>query len=97
MFDTMHSKRCLAESLISAVQNMRDDKDVTDHDFRIIVQDNDLLPIADDYLRSGLQTCTCGAQDEDLIVDMFGSDPDGAQDRRAAERFAPSLHDDCGR
>ena len=54
----LHSKECLAEAIISAVQNLRDDLS-TAHDFRLNVQANLPLQWADEYLTSGTQTCTC--------------------------------------
>ena len=80
MNDTMHSKKCLAEAIISAVQNLRDNALVDDHAFRIAAQNNAFLPEADAYLNDGLQTCTCGAYEENLVVEMFRNDPRHAQE-----------------
>jgi hypothetical protein len=77
--NTMHSKRCLAEAIISAVQNIRDNQSIDDLAFRLAAQANEFLPEADDYLNTGLQTCTCGAWEEDQVVEMFKTDPSGAQ------------------
>lgn len=55
----LHSKSCLAEAVISAVQNLRDTEGETDHEFRLAMQDNYQLELADEYLNTGLQTCTC--------------------------------------
>ena len=79
MHDTMHSKRCLAEAIISAVQNIRDNRQIDDLAFRLAAQRNEFLPEADGYLNDGLQTCTCGAFEEDQIVEMFKNDKSGAQ------------------
>lgn len=54
-----HTKACLASAMISAIQNMRDAEGFSDFDFRIAVQDNMPLQEADEYLATGLQTCTC--------------------------------------
>ena len=59
MSDTLHSRKCLAQALISAVENFRDEQGMTDFDFRILAQENRFLVAADDYLATGLQTCTC--------------------------------------
>lgn len=55
----MHRRHCLAEAIISAVQNVRDESGMSDFDFRILAQENRFLPMADDYLETRLQTCTC--------------------------------------
>lgn len=55
----LHSKHCLAEAVISAVQNWRDVPGFSDVDFRIWLQDGHALQQADDYLTTGLQSCIC--------------------------------------
>jgi hypothetical protein len=80
MNDAMHSKRCLAEAIISAVQNLRDNGQVDSLAFRIAAQNNAFLVEADGYLVDGLQTCTCGAYEENLVVEMFRNDPGHAQE-----------------
>jgi hypothetical protein len=75
----MHSKKCLAEAIISAVQNLRDNKQVDDLAFRLAAQANEFLPEADAYLNDGLQTCTCGEYEESIVVEMFKNSPDDAQ------------------
>jgi hypothetical protein len=55
----MHTKRCLAAAIIAAVENLRDDAEETDFEFRIAMQDNYHLTLADDYLNTGLMPCTC--------------------------------------
>lgn len=54
----MHAKRCLAEAIISAVQNARDEH-ISDFDFFIRSQDEGFHRVALGYLEDGLQTCTC--------------------------------------
>lgn len=54
-----HSKKCLANAIICAVQNVRDSEGETDFDFRIAAQDNYFLEIADEYLEGGIATCYC--------------------------------------
>lgn len=54
-----HTKACLAEALISAVQNLRDDRDTKLHHFKSAMTNGSLLATADGYLKDGLQTCTC--------------------------------------
>lgn len=66
----MHSKRCLAASIIAAVENLRDMEFQTDHDFRIEVQKNTPLEWADSYLNDGTMTCTCGEYDVLRLFDM---------------------------
>lgn len=66
----MHSKRCLAASIIAAVENIRDREDGTDHSFRIAVQNNEMLTEADSYLKDGTMTCTCGEYDVVRLFDM---------------------------
>lgn len=79
MGNSMHSKKCLAEAIISAVQNLRDNGQVDSLAFRLAAQANEFLPEADAYLNDGLQTCTCGAYEEDIVVEMFKNSPDDAQ------------------
>jgi hypothetical protein len=55
----MHNKRCLGAALIEAVENLRDDKHMTDHQFVIAVQNGELREIAFGYLHDGLITCKC--------------------------------------
>lgn len=55
----LHSKRCLASAIISAVENIRDMENFSDHEFRLAAQDNDFLASADQYLQEGIATCTC--------------------------------------
>jgi hypothetical protein len=55
-----HTKACLASSMIAAIENWRDAEGVTDHDFRLMAQDNTFLETADDYLNvSQLSDCKC--------------------------------------
>ena len=55
----MHTRRCLAGALIAAVENLRDTQGLRDFDFRIAVQNNEPLEMADEYLKTGLFTCIC--------------------------------------
>lgn len=79
MHDEMHSRRCLAEAIISAVQNLRDEVGQDDHTFRIAMQGNEPLQLADLYLNTGLQSCTCGAHQMDECREVFVNDPHEAQ------------------
>jgi len=46
--------------MIAAIENARDsDSHFTDHDFRIMAQNNEFLEWADDYLADGTKTCLC--------------------------------------
>lgn len=55
-----HDRKCMAEALISAVQNFRD-QEQTDLDFHLMVQNGGLVQEAYEYLRIGLQDCICDA------------------------------------
>ena len=55
----MHTKECLAESLIAAIQNFRDYEGYSDADFRTLVEENKILEEADGYLNDGLMPCKC--------------------------------------
>jgi hypothetical protein len=56
----LHTKECLAEALIAAIENARDsDTGYSDFEFRIALQNNELLEWADDYLADGTKTCIC--------------------------------------
>jgi hypothetical protein len=55
----LHSKKCLAEAMISAVQNARDAEDFSALEFTLWAQDGGALADAHEYLNSGLQTCIC--------------------------------------
>lgn len=44
----MHSKQCLAHRVIGAIQDLVNDPDETDFDFRIAMQDNYALTLADE-------------------------------------------------
>ena len=76
----MHSKRCLAASIITAVENIRDREDGDDHSFRIAVQNNEMLNEADSYLTDGTMPCSCGEYDVIRLFDMFERDPKAAQE-----------------
>lgn len=55
-----HTKACLASAMICAIQNWRDEPSTTDHDFRLMAQDNEFLATADDYLNvSQISDCIC--------------------------------------
>ena len=55
----MHTKRCLAAAMICAIENERDYDLTRDLDFRIAMQDNHALTLADSYLLDGTKTCEC--------------------------------------
>lgn len=54
-----HSKDCLANAAISAIQNFRDNEEMNLPNFRWAL-DRSVLTEADSYLDSGLQSCVCG-------------------------------------
>lgn len=54
-----HTKRCIARSLICAVENVRDEEGVTDSAFLERARLEEFLIIAEDYLSSGLLNCVC--------------------------------------
>ena len=53
-----HTKKCLASAIISYVQNLRDDNNLSDIGFQLMAQDGVVHP-AYDYLIDGIQTCRC--------------------------------------
>jgi hypothetical protein len=53
-----HTKACLASAIIAAVENWRDDEDVTDFGFALEAQSN-FLHTATEYLDSELADCLC--------------------------------------
>jgi len=67
----VHSKKCLARSLIAAIENFRDDENISVENFRLRVgphasqyitinlSNSALLPTAEYYLEDGLMNCTC--------------------------------------
>lgn len=59
----LHSQRCLAHALICAVENIRDERGQSAHDFRLRMQDGEALTQADDYLATGLVDCQCHSWD----------------------------------
>lgn len=61
-----HTKRCLANALICAVENIRDDEGQSDTDFRLAAQDNIFLREADGYLADGIATCLCPSWAESM-------------------------------
>lgn len=54
-----HTKRCLAKSLITSIENWRDDETVSDYSFRMVAQDNTWLHEADEWLAIGEAECIC--------------------------------------
>jgi hypothetical protein len=59
----LHSTRCQARALISAVENLRDEHRYTPHDFRLELQSGTPLAWADEYLASGTSDCLCHSWD----------------------------------
>lgn len=53
----LHSKQCFAATVIAAVENLRDNSELSDFEFRDHVSAVHLM--ADDYLFDGTMTCTC--------------------------------------
>lgn len=54
-----HSKACLANATLSAVQNFRDDEGITEFDFSIWLQEGGPKYTALGYLSDGLSDCLC--------------------------------------
>lgn len=55
-----HTKACLANAMMSAIQNLRDDEGITDYDFASWAQRGGVAGTAYDYLNeSCLSDCTC--------------------------------------
>jgi hypothetical protein len=46
----LHTKACQANAMITAIENLRDQEGITDHDFRLELQANGPLTGADTYL-----------------------------------------------
>ena len=59
----LHSKRCQASALISAIQNMRDQEGTDALAFRLGAQAGTPLAWADEYLASGTADCLCHSWD----------------------------------
>jgi hypothetical protein len=53
----LHTKRCFAATVIAAVENLRDNSELTDFEFRDHV--STVARMADDYLHDGTMTCAC--------------------------------------
>lgn len=97
-FET-HSTRCLAQAVISAVENIRDEEVWTDEgktrrltvdEFRARMAD--VVAVADGYLADGLQDCRCHVAPIKHVVDTFMAHPgDTPEDRRARVAQAQSL------
>jgi hypothetical protein len=49
----------MANAVISAIENLRDDEEETDLEFRIALQDNYSLTLADEYLDCMRGMCIC--------------------------------------
>lgn len=62
MYEHMHTKRCLAQAIISATENWRDAEGINDHDFAVAAQDNQFVLEGHEYLAEGYCDCTCGAK-----------------------------------
>jgi hypothetical protein len=90
----MHSKRCLAASIIAAVENLRDAEGVDDFEFRIEVQKNTPLEWADSYLSDATMPCSCGEYDVRRLFDMFDRDPAAAQEEASEMLKAGTLTPD---
>lgn len=54
-----HTKQCFARTMISVIENMRDDPNYTDIGFRLDIQDNVVMHLADEYLKDGTSNCLC--------------------------------------
>lgn len=55
----LHEKRCFANALICAVENYRDNEDISQFTFAISAQDGAFNQEAQSYLETGLADCTC--------------------------------------
>lgn len=54
-----HSKRCLASSLVCAVENARDDEHISPDYFAWLAHDGALARWAVEYLADGTKSCEC--------------------------------------
>lgn len=54
-----HTRRCLAKAVIAAVENLRDSSEESDYSFRLALQQNYPLLLADQYLGTGMTECLC--------------------------------------
>lgn len=64
-----HTRKCLASAMICAIENQRDVdcergegpvfEAGLDHEFRLSMQKNDALNLADYYLNEGMVSCKC--------------------------------------
>ncbi len=54
-----HTKRCMANAMISAIENARDAEGFSDFDFAIWSQDNRAMWDARENLADGTSVCTC--------------------------------------
>jgi hypothetical protein len=88
----MHTKKCLAAAIISAVENARDDEGRDSHEFRVMMQNGIALQWADEYLSEGLQTCTCGWAKVEELYAVYQRDPDEAQEQANVALLDGSLH-----
>jgi hypothetical protein len=85
MNEHTHTKQCLAGALKSAIENFRDYDEVSDVEFRLLVQDGQILREADTYLADMVGLCRCGATEYNkLWHEVTRIDPN---DEEASEEF----------
>lgn len=54
----VHTRRCISNSMIAAIENWRDDEYATDAEFLTAAQGK-IFATAEGYLAEGLMTCIC--------------------------------------
>jgi len=72
-----HTKRCLAETVQAAVGWLCSDPETTDVEFRVAMQDNYALAIADEWLRERDAMCICPPLEQPAGFSEFSSRTDG--------------------
>lgn len=90
----LHSTRCQASAMISAVQNLRDQDSEHPHDFRMAMQDGYALTIADEYLTTGTADCICHHWDLATTADglAHGVCSCGWEGMSVDDQFAAAAH-----
>lgn len=71
MESTIHTKSCLADAMISAVENLRDDESIDAVDFADRVKGGEILDLAKEYLDTDLQTCKCHVKAIDHVKRVY--------------------------
>jgi hypothetical protein len=86
-----HTKACLANAMISAIQNGRDNRDFDDERFERFADSHSPFDWAIGYLDEGLQSCVCypkrGSLQPDASSKEFFEEVDKLWSRRALLRW----------